>query len=233
MMMKLVRARKVSTMVLAAVAIALYLIPYNSNIITVAGQSSGNVVDQPNSRFKDVLQKNFQNIENVTDDSQSAHIGPNDFTFEHQSIFNELDEISAQQIESTAVNDAVNNAELSGETDYDECTVLANRLYDDLGPNNNYASQLNDQDTKDVVDGSSARNTGSNSAKFEEAGDSRSRPACPINNDISGLDSNEVHQANRQDIEDIYDRSSVSDFAENNASFNDGDGTSDDCIICE
>jgi hypothetical protein len=182
MMMKLVRARKLSTMLLIAVAI----IPYTSILIPVAGQSSGNAVDQLTSRFKNVLQGNFQYIGNVTDDSRAAYIETNDSTFEHQFNFNELDEINAQHIDSTATNDDVNHAEFSAETGDDGCTVLASRLYDDLGSNNNYASQINDQDTKDVVDGSAARDAGSKNSKFEVDGDARPRPACPIDNEIFG-----------------------------------------------
>jgi hypothetical protein len=230
--MKLVRASKVSTMALVAVAIASYLIPYNSIIMPVAGQSSGNVFDKLISRFKDVLPRTFQNLENVTDDSHAAHIETNEFTFEHQFNFNELDEIDAQRIDSSATNDAVNNAEFSDETGDDGCTVFASRLDDDLGSNNNYVSQLNHQDTKDIVDGSAVGDTGSNNTKFEEAGEARPRPACPISNEISGSYNNELHQINRQDIEGIYDRSSASYFAENSTRFDNGDGTSDDCIIC-
>jgi hypothetical protein len=232
MMMKSIRARKVSTAVLVTVIVASYLIPYSSIIIPVAGQSSGNFFDKLNSRFKDVLPRNFQNIENVTDDSRAAPIETNEFAFEHQFNFNGLDEIDAQRIDSSATNDAVNNAEFSDETGDDGCTVFASRLDDDLGSDNNYVSQVNDQDTNEVVDGSAARDTGSNNTKFEEAGDARPRLACPRDHEIFGSYNNELHQTNRQDIEEIYDRSSASYFAENSTSFDDGDGTSDECIIC-
>jgi hypothetical protein len=68
--------------------------------------------------------------------------------------------------DSTATNDAINNAEFSSEIGDDACTVCACSLDDVVDSNNNYVSQLAGKYTNDVEGESTARNTGSNNAKI-------------------------------------------------------------------